>query len=97
MHLGRPGLGFIASGTGILGIVSTAGVSMFPFLLPSSNAPAASLTVWDASSSERTLFVMLICTLIFLPIVLSYTAFVFRVLRGRVSAAQIEGNPTGHY
>lgn len=53
--------------------------------------------MWDASSSERTLFVMLICTLIFLPIVLAYTAYAFRVLRGRVTAAQIEHNPTGHY
>ncbi len=97
VRLGRPGLGFIASGTGIFGIISTAGVSMFPFLMPSSIAPQASLTVWDASSSERTLFIMLICTLIFLPIVLSYTAFVFRVLRGRVTAAQIENNPVGHY
>lgn len=97
VRLGRPGLGFIASGLGIFGTVSTAGVSMFPFLMPSSIAPQASLTVWDASSSERTLFIMLICTLIFLPIVLSYTAFVFRVLRGRVTAAQIENNPAGHY
>jgi len=97
VRLGRPGLGFIASGLGIFGTVSTAGVSMFPFLMPSSIAPQASLTVWDASSSERTLFIMLICTLIFLPIVLSYTAFVFRVLRGRVTAEQIENNPVGHY
>lgn len=97
VRLGRPVLGFVASGIGIFGIISTAGVSMFPFLMPSSIAPQASLTVWDASSSERTLFIMLICTLIFLPIVLSYTAFVFRVLRGRVTAEQIENNPVGHY
>ena len=43
---------------------------MFPFLMPSDIAPAASLTVWDASSSRLTLFVMLVVTLIFLPIVL---------------------------
>lgn len=97
VRLGRPGLSFVASGTGIFGTVSTAGVSMFPFLMPSSIMPAASLTVWDSSSSERTLFIMLVCTLIFLPLVLAYTAYVFRVLRGRVSAAQIESNPTGHY
>lgn len=97
VRLGRPGLGFVASGTGILGIVATAGVSMFPFLMPSSIDPVSSLTVWDASSSQRTLFIMLICTLIFLPIVLAYTSFVFRVLRGRVTAADIETNPTGHY
>ena len=77
------GLAFIASALGIFGIIATAGVSMFPFLMPSDIAPAASLTVWDASSSRLTLFVMLLATLIFLPIVLIYTAIVFRALRGQ--------------
>lgn len=93
----KAGLSFIASAVGILGIISTAGVSMFPFLMPSSIMPNASLTVWDASSSHLTLFVMLICTLIFLPIVLAYTAFVFRVLRGAVTARQIETNSGNFY
>jgi cytochrome d ubiquinol oxidase subunit II len=64
------GLAFIASAFGIVGIIATAGVSMFPFLMPSNIAPAASLTVWDASSSQLTLFVMLLATLFFLPVVL---------------------------
>ena len=88
----RAGLAFVTSGIGILGIISTAGVSMFPFLMPSDIMPQASLTVWDATSSQLTLFVMLIATLIFLPIVLAYTGFVFRVLRGPVTSKQIEGN-----
>ena len=79
----RRGLAFVASAIGIFGIIATAGVSMFPFLMPSDIAPAASLTVWDASSSRLTLFVMLVATLIFLPIVLIYTAIAFRALRGR--------------
>ena len=94
---GRAGLAFITSGVGILGVISTAGVSMFPFLMPSSIAPKASLTVWDASSSQLTLFVMLISTLIFLPLVLTYTAFVFRVLRGPVTAKKIEDNTASLY
>ena len=93
----RPGLAFLASGVGILGIISTAGVSMFPFLMPSDIMPTASLTVWDASSSQLTLFVMLIATLIFLPIVLAYTALVFRVLRGRSPPQQIERNSANLY
>jgi cytochrome d ubiquinol oxidase subunit II len=84
------GLAFVASAIGIAGIIATAGVSMFPFLMPSNIAPNVSLTVWDASSSQRTLFVMLISTLIFLPIVLAYTAFVFRTLRGTITAEHIE-------
>ena len=94
---GRRGLAFIASALGIFGIIATAGVSMFPFLMPSDIAPAASLTVWDASSSRLTLFVMLVATLIFLPIVLIYTAIVFRALRGTVTASLVEKNSANLY
>jgi cytochrome d ubiquinol oxidase subunit II len=93
----RAGLAFVTSAIGIFGIVSTAGVSMFPFLMPSDIMPSASLTVWDATSSQLTLFVMLVATLIFLPIVLAYTGFVFRVLKGPVTAKQIEGNSANLY
>ena len=65
--------------------------------LPTNVAPASSLTVWDASSSQLTLFVMLLATLIFLPVVLVYTAIVFAVLRGRVTAKGIEHNSSGFY
>jgi cytochrome bd ubiquinol oxidase subunit II len=93
----RAGLAFIASAIGIFGIITTAGVSMFPFLMPSDIMPAASLTVWDATSSHLTLFVMLLAALIFLPIVLAYTGFAFRVMKGPVTAKQIEGNSANHY
>ena len=93
----RSGLAFIASALGIFGIIGTVGVSMFPFLMPSNIAPAASLTVWDASSSQLTLFVMLVATLIFLPIVLIYTAIAFRALRGAVTATWVQNNSTHLY
>ncbi|HXW26726.1 MAG TPA: cytochrome d ubiquinol oxidase subunit II [Xanthobacteraceae bacterium] len=92
-----PASAFIASALGIAGIISTAGVSMFPFLMPSDIAPAASLTVWDASSSKLTLFVMLLATLVFLPLVLIYTAIAFRALRGAVTASQIERDSSNLY
>jgi len=93
----RSGLAFVASALGILGIIATAGVSLFPFLMPSNIAPNASLTVWDASSSQLTLFVMLLATLIFLPIVLIYTAIVFRALRGVVTENMVENNSHSLY
>jgi cytochrome d ubiquinol oxidase subunit II len=96
-RLRRPGWAFIASALGIAGVIATAGVSMFPFLMPSNIMPVASLTVWDASSSQLTLFVMLIATLIFLPIVLCYTAVVYAAMRGTVSAGDIERNSSGFY
>jgi cytochrome bd ubiquinol oxidase subunit II len=87
----------VAGALGIFGIIATAGVSLFPFLMPSDIAPGASLTVWDASSSRLTLFVMLLATLIFLPIVLFYTAIAFRTLRGVVTASLIEKNSANLY
>jgi cytochrome d ubiquinol oxidase subunit II len=81
---------FLASAFGIAGIIATAGVSMFPFLMPSSTHPEASLTVWDSSSSHLTLFIMLIVVLIFLPIIILYTGFVLRVMRGPVRIADVE-------
>ncbi|WP_368518312.1 cytochrome d ubiquinol oxidase subunit II [Rhizobium sp.] len=73
----------------IFGIISTVGISMFPFILPSSLDPRSSLTVWDASSSHLTLFIMLVVAVIFLPIVLAYTAWVYRVLWGKVDEATV--------
>ncbi|MFN7173491.1 MAG: cytochrome d ubiquinol oxidase subunit II [Thermaurantiacus tibetensis] len=84
---------FLGSSLGAFGIIATAGLSMFPFLLPSSIDPASSLTVWNASSSKLTLWVMLLATGILLPIVLAYTAWVFRVLFGRVTTAEVRTNP----
>lgn len=86
----------LASSIGIFGIISTAGLSLFPFLLPSSTVPESSLTLWDASSSHLTLFIMLLMTVFFLPIVLAYTAWVFRVMRGTVSTESLEKNPNAY-
>jgi cytochrome d ubiquinol oxidase subunit II len=83
---------FLASAVGLLGIIATPGLAMFPFILPSSTDPKASLTVWDASSSHLTLFIMLIAVAIFLPIVLAYTAWVYRVLHGKITPQMFETN-----
>jgi cytochrome d ubiquinol oxidase subunit II len=88
---------FVTSGLGIAGVIGTMGVSLFPFLLPSSSHPGSSLTVWDASSSHRTLGIMLVAVIIFLPIVLAYTSWVYHVMRGPVTSAYIEANRDTSY
>jgi cytochrome d ubiquinol oxidase subunit II len=75
---------FLLSGLAIAGVILSAGFALFPFLMPSSLDPNSSLTVWDASSSRSTLGLMLLATAIFLPLVIGYTGWVYRVLRGRV-------------
>ena len=97
LRLARPGAAFVASSAAVFGVIASAGVSMFPFLLPSSSDPRSSLTVWDASSSRTTLFIMLVATAVFLPLIVVYTAWVFRVLRGKVTAAAIEDGETDAY
>jgi cytochrome d ubiquinol oxidase subunit II len=89
LRVARPGLAFIASALATAGVILTAGFALFPFLLPSSSVPGASLTVWDASSSQRTLFIMLVVTLLLLPIVLIYTSWVFHVMRGTVTLEHV--------
>ncbi|HWL59237.1 MAG TPA: cytochrome d ubiquinol oxidase subunit II [Paracoccus sp. (in: a-proteobacteria)] len=79
----------------IFGMISSVGLVMFPFILPSSTEPNSSLTVWDASSSHLTLFVMLVVGLIFLPIIMAYTAWVYRVLWGKVTPEDVE-DPERH-
>ena len=81
--------GFIASSLMVGSTIASAGFALFPFLLPSSLDPRSSLTVWDASSSHGTLQLMLIVTIVLLPIVLLYTSWVYRVMRGRVTLEQV--------
>jgi cytochrome d ubiquinol oxidase subunit II len=87
---GHDRLAFVFSGMSVAGVIATAGFSMFPFILPSSLHPSSSLTVWDASSSRTTLLVMLIAVVLLLPVVLAYTAFIYRVLRGKISGQQVK-------
>ncbi len=84
------GFTFLASKLGVAMIVATVGVAMFPILLPSSSNPAHSLAVFDASSSRDTLRNMLLATVVFMPLILAYTAWVYRVLWGKVTEKGIE-------
>jgi cytochrome d ubiquinol oxidase subunit II len=85
----------LSSALSILGIIASVGVSMFPFILPSTIDPNSSLTVWDASSSHITLFIMLVVTAIFVPIIVAYTSWVYHVLWGKVDENTIN-DKSGH-
>ena len=85
-------LAFLLSALSVMGVVLTVGVSMFPFIMPSSSDPNSSLIVWDSSASQLSLQIMLIVAVIFLPIVLAYTAWVYHIMRGRVTSQSLIDN-----
>jgi len=87
---------FVCTALTCAATIASAGFALFPFLMPSSADPNSSLTIWDASSSRRTLGVMLLVTVALLPLVLAYTGWVYRVLRGRVTLEHIR-SVAGHY
>ena len=85
----RPGTAFIFSGVTLAGVILTAGFALFPFIMPSSLDPKSSLTVWDATSSYLTLSLMFWAVVVFLPIVIAYTGWVYGVMRGKVTEARV--------
>lgn len=86
---GSGGWAFLSSSLSMTGIIMTAAVSMFPFIMPSSTMLNASLTMWDATSSHFTLKVMFFVAAIFVPIVLSYTVWGYWVMRGRLRQSDL--------
>ena len=85
----------LSSAVSVGGIVLSVGASMFPFILPSSIDPRVSLTVWDSSSSHLTLFIMLVVTAVFIPLIVAYTTWVYHVLWGKVDEQAIR-DESGH-
>lgn len=88
---------WIASALSIAGIIATVGLSMFPFILPSSTNPDSSLLLWDSSSSQLTLLIMLGMAIIFIPLIILYTSWVYYVLRGKVTDDYIQKNKGNVY
>lgn len=93
----KGGLAFLFSSLTIACVILTAGVAMFPFVMPSITQPNVSLTMWDATSSLYTLKVVTIVAIIFVPIVLSYTAWCYYKMFGRITKEHIEQNTHSLY
>lgn len=93
----RGALAFISSAVAELGIIFTAGAAIFPFVLPSNTDPRSSLTVWDCVSSQRTLGIMFWVALIMTPIIIVYTGWAYRVMRGKVTVEFIKANDRSAY
>ena len=94
---GAAGKTILCSSVALLGIILTPLVSMFPFVMPSSAMPNAGLTIWDCTSSQLTLEIMLFVTIILLPLVLIYTGWAYKVMSGKLTASYIKQNDHSLY
>ena len=88
---------FLFSSLTLACVILTAGVAMFPFIMPSSTVPAASLTMWDTTSSLLTLKTMTIAAIIFVPLILAYTTWCYYKMFGRLTKEHIENNTHSLY
>jgi len=96
-RLNRPAMAFLFSSLTIACVILTAGVAMFPFIMPSSIMMNVSLTMWDATSSQLTLNVMTYVAIIFVPIILAYTIWCYWKMFGRITKEHIESNTHSLY
>ena len=83
LQSGRYRRAFVGTAATIAAMIAMAGISLFPRLVPSTIDLAYSLTIYNASSTPRTLRTMLVIALIGMPLVLIYTAWVYWVFRGK--------------
>lgn len=80
----RAGKAFLASALTIGLTVATGLIGLYPNMLPSRTDPGASLTIFNSSSTPLTLKIMTIVALIFVPIVIAYQVWVYRVFRKKI-------------
>jgi cytochrome d ubiquinol oxidase subunit II len=81
---GREFRAFLSSCASIVALMALFGLGLYPNLVLASGDPALSLTAYNASSSARTLRIMLIIAIIGLPFVLTYTVSIYWIFRGKV-------------
>jgi len=79
----RFGRAFVASSVSIAAQIGLAAVALFPRLVPARPDLARSLTIYNTSSTPRTLTTMLIIALVGMPFVVAYTAIIYRVFKGK--------------
>ncbi len=80
----RAGLALVSSSTSITALMSTCAAGIFPALVPAMGEPGKSLTLANASSTDLTLKIMLVLTVLVLPLVLGYTIWVYRAFGGKI-------------
>lgn len=85
IHLGNDGRAFVSSCVNIMCLLALYAVGTYPNVIRASNDPInLSLTIWNSSSSEKTLEILILIALIGIPMVVSYTCAIYWIFKGKV-------------
>ena len=90
LRAGRLWLAWACSGVFIVGVTFFGVSGMFPGMIISSLDPAATLTAYNASSTELTLSIMLGVALVMVPIVLIYQSWAYHIFRKPVTGEDLK-------
>lgn len=96
-RMNKGALAFVSNSLTIVCVILTAGITMFPFVMPSITNPDVSLTMWDSTSTLLTLRVMAVVVCIFVPLILIYTGWAYYKMFGRIDKTYIENNKHSLY
>jgi cytochrome d ubiquinol oxidase subunit II len=81
---------FLSSTLAVIGILFAVATALFPFTVPSIYGLEHSMTAWNTAASEPTLKVMTLATLVAVPLVLAYTAYIYKVFLFKLSPEQLK-------
>src|SRR3989339_300800 len=81
---GREFRAFLSSCASIASLLALFAIGLFPNIVLSDPNPANSLTIYNASSSQKTLGIMLTIAILGIPFVLAYTISIYWIFRGKV-------------
>ncbi len=84
IHKGKPGFAFVSSSCVIAALVALFGAALYPNLVIADNDPARNITIFNGSSSVKTLSIGLLIVVIGMPFVLAYSAVIYWTFRGKV-------------
>ncbi|MET3125840.1 cytochrome d ubiquinol oxidase subunit II [Arcicella rosea] len=84
LEKGKYMLAFMSSAFTMASLLVTVAMNLFPKIIHSTINPAYSITIYNGASSEKSLSIILLFAAIGVPIVATYTFFVFWTFKGKV-------------
>ena len=87
---GADGKAFISSSVSIAALFGAVAATVFPNVVPALTNESLSLTLYNSSSSQMTLTVMLIIALVGMPLVIGYTAYIYKTFAGKITADDLD-------